>query len=74
VHAGAGGKLDRYGFGVRPGSTAQQLGYLRKALHDGFQSIDRRLEEYLPLEPNHFRPQEANQRWAHQVERGRFRA
>ena len=47
---------------------------LRKALHDGFQSIDRRLEEYGPLEPNHFRLQEANPRWAHQVERGRFRA
>jgi hypothetical protein len=47
---------------------------LRKALHDGFQSIDRRLEEYGPLEPNHFSLREANQRLAHQVERGRFRA
>ena len=47
---------------------------LRQALPDGFQSIDGRLEAYGPLEPNHFRLQEANPRLAHQVERGRLRA
>jgi len=47
---------------------------LRQALHDGFQSIDRRLQEYGPLEPDHFSLQAVNQRLAHLVERGRFRA
>ena len=47
---------------------------LRQALHDGFQSIDRRLQAYGPLEPYHFSLQAVNQRLAHLVERGRFRA
>jgi len=47
---------------------------LRQALHDGFQSIDRRLQEYGPLEPDPFSLQAVNQRLAHLVERGRFRA
>ena len=63
MHAGAAGKLDRYAFGVRPGSTAQQLDILREALRDGFQSVvDRRLQEFGPLEPNHISLQKANLR------------
>jgi hypothetical protein len=38
------------------------------------QSIDCRLPAYGPLELNHCSLQEANPRWAHQVERGRLRA
>ena len=47
---------------------------LRGMLDDGFQSIDRRLEQYGPLDPDRFSPQEANQRLAKLVERGRSRA
>ena len=47
---------------------------LRQALEDGFQSIDQRLEQYGPLETGRFSLQEANQRLAKLVERGRFRA
>ena len=54
-----------------PASTWQTL---RQALHDGFQSIDRRLQEYGPLEPERFRLQEANQRLAQRLEHRRFRA
>jgi len=46
---------------------------LRGMLDDGFQSIDRRLEQYGPLAPDRFNLQEANQRVAKLVERGRFR-
>jgi Plasmid pRiA4b ORF-3-like protein len=54
-----------------PASTWQTL---RQALDDGFQSIDRRLQEYGPLEPERFSLQEANQRLAKRLERTRFRA
>jgi hypothetical protein len=47
---------------------------LRKALDEGFQSIDRRLEQYGPLDPARFSLQDVNQRLAKLVERGRFRA
>jgi Plasmid pRiA4b ORF-3-like protein len=47
---------------------------LRKALDEGLQSIDRRLEQFGPLEPARFSLQEVNQRLAKLVERGRFRA
>ena len=57
-----------------PDRPPRRWDILRQALHHGFQSIDRRLEAYGPLEPNHFRLQEANPRLAHQVERGRLRA
>jgi hypothetical protein len=39
---------------------------LRKALHGGFQSVDRLLQEYGPMESNHISLQEANQGLAHQ--------
>jgi len=45
---------------------------LRSALKDGFQSIDRRLPPYGRLDPDRFSLQEANQRLAKLVERGRF--
>ncbi len=46
---------------------------LRKTLDDGFNSIDKRLEQYGPLDPDRFSLKEANQRLAKLVERGRFR-
>ena len=54
-----------------PASTWQTL---RQALDDGFQSIDRRLHQYGPLEPERFSLQEANQCLAKRLERMRFRA
>ena len=47
---------------------------LREVMDDGLRSIDRRLEEYGPLEPHRFSLKEANQRLAELVERGRYRA
>jgi hypothetical protein len=47
---------------------------LREVMDDGLQSIDRRLEEYGPLEPHRFSLKEANQRLAELVEGGRYRA
>jgi Plasmid pRiA4b ORF-3-like protein len=55
----------------RPPSTWD---ILREVMNDGLQSIDRRLEEYGPLEPNRFSLIEANQRLAKLMERGRYRA
>lgn len=55
----------------RPTSTWD---ILRNVLDDGFQSIDQRLQQYGPLEPDRFSLKEANQRLAKLVERGRFRA
>jgi hypothetical protein len=59
-----------------PDRPPRRWDILRQALHHGLQSIDRRLEAYGPLEPDHFRLQEANPRWAHQareVPRRKFR-
>ena len=47
---------------------------LRDVMDDGLRSIDQRLEESGPLEPNRFSLKEANQRLATLVERGRYRA
>ncbi len=55
----------------RPTSTWD---ILRKVLEDGFQSMDRRRQQYEPLDPHRFSLKEANQRLAKLVERGRFRA
>jgi len=57
-----------------PDRTPSSWDILRQALDDGFQSIDRRLQRYGPLDPDRFNLQEANQRLAKVVERGRFRA
>ena len=48
-----------------PASTWQTL---RQALHDGVESLDRRLQEYGPLEPERLSLQEANQRLAQRLE------
>jgi hypothetical protein len=45
----------------------------REMLHEGFESIDRRLEEYGPLEPERFSLGAANQRLAEREERVRWR-
>jgi hypothetical protein len=45
----------------------------REILKEGFESIDRRLKEYGPLEPERFRLEEANQRLAQREERMRWR-
>ena len=47
---------------------------LRQAVDKGYKSIDQRLQQYGPLEPERFSLQEANQGSATLVERGRFRA
>ena len=57
-----------------PDELASAWQTLRRALDDGFQSIDRRLQEYGPLEPERFSLQEANQRLAQRRERMRFHA
>ncbi len=54
-----------------PTSTWQTL---REVLSNGFHSIDRRLQEYGPLEPERFSLEETNQRLAQRRERMRFHA
>jgi hypothetical protein len=46
---------------------------LREAMDDGLRSIDQRLENYGPLEPNRFDLKEANQRLVNLMERGNYR-
>jgi hypothetical protein len=60
--------------GAEPDQPTDTWDLLRQALDKGYQSIDQRLEQYGPLEPERFRLQEANQGLAKLVERGRFRA
>jgi hypothetical protein len=57
-----------------PEAPASNWQTLREALHDGFESIDRRLQEDGPLEPERFSLEEANQRLAQRRDRMRFRA
>ena len=45
----------------------------REALNEGLESIDRRLQEYGPLEPERFRLEEANQRLAQREDSLRWR-
>jgi hypothetical protein len=59
---------------ARPDQPASSWDLLRGAMDDGMRSIDRRLEEYGPLEPHRFSLQEANQRLAKLAEGGRYRA
>ena len=47
---------------------------LRRTLDDGFNSIDKRLNQYGPLDPERFSLKEANERLSKLVERGRFGA
>ena len=45
----------------------------RELLNEGFASIDRRLQEFGPLEPERFNLEEANQRLAQREDRMRWR-
>ena len=59
---------------AHPDQPASSWDILREVMDDGLRSIDHRLEEYGPLEPNRFSLKEANQRLAKLVEHGRYRA
>ena len=59
---------------AHPDQPASSWGILREVMDDGLRSIDQRLEQYGPLEPQRFSLKEANQRLAKLVERGRYRA
>jgi hypothetical protein len=59
---------------AHPDQPTSSWGLLRDVMDDGLKSIDQRLEEYGPLEPNCFSLKEANQRLAKLMERGRCRA
>ena len=59
---------------AHPDQAASNWDLLREVMDDGLRSIDQRLEEYGPLEPNRFSLKEANQRLAKLMERGRYRA
>lgn len=60
--------------GAHPDQPTSSWEVLREVMEDGLRRIDQRLEQYGPLEPNRFPLQEANQRLAKLIERGRFRA
>jgi hypothetical protein len=47
-----------------PDQPIQTWELLRTTLEEGFQSIDRRLQEWGPLEPNRFNLAETNERLA----------
>lgn len=59
---------------TRPDQPASSWDILREVMDNGMRSIDQRLEQYGPLEPNRFSLKEANQRLAKLMERGRYRA
>jgi hypothetical protein len=59
---------------AHPEQPTSSWDLLREMMDDGMRSIDHRLEESGPLEPNRFSLKEANQRLATLVERGRCRA
>ena len=59
---------------AHPDQAANSWDILREVMDDGLRSIDQRLEEYGPLEPNRFSLKEANHRLAKLAERGRYRA
>jgi len=59
---------------AHPDQPASSWGILREVMEDGLRSIDQRLEQYGPLDPNRFSLKEANQRLAMLMERGRYRA
>jgi len=60
--------------GAHPDRPPGTWDILREVMDDGLRSIDQRLEQYGPLEPNRFSLIEANQRLAKLRERGRYRA
>jgi hypothetical protein len=55
-----------------PDAPPDTWGSLREILTEGFVSIDRRLQEYGPLEPERFNLEEANQRLAEHEDRVRW--
>ena len=59
---------------AHPDQPASSWDLQREVMDDGIGSIDQRLEQYGPLEPNRFSLKEANQRLAQLMERGRYRA
>jgi len=59
---------------TQPEEPAGTWDSLRTALKEGGESIDRRLEEYGPLQPNLFVLKEANERLAQLSACGRFRS
>ena len=56
-----------------PGQSARTWDLLRTVLDDGFQSIDRRLHELGPLQPDQFSLKEANARLSELAQRWRAR-
>jgi hypothetical protein len=65
----AGGRNLNAG-GSLPGEPTGTWDLLRSALEEGLQSIDRRLEECGPLQPNRFNLVETNERLAELQRRG----
>ena len=58
---------------TNPDQPARTWALLRETLDEGWRSIDRRLEQYGPLEPNRFSLKEANERLSVLVGGGRLR-
>jgi hypothetical protein len=58
---------------TNPDQPARTWDLLRETLDEGWRSIERRLEQYGPLEPNRFSLKEANERLSVLVEGGRLR-
>ena len=58
---------------AHPDQPASAWNLLGDAVHQGWQSVDRRLKQYGPLDPGRFSLQEANQRLATLSRRGRIR-
>ncbi|HTV53393.1 MAG TPA: hypothetical protein VMI06_00590 [Terriglobia bacterium] len=59
---------------AHPDQPASSRDLSRDVMDGGLRSIDQRLEQYGPLEPNRFSLKEANQRLATRLECGRYRA
>ena len=55
---------------AEPDATATMWETLREVLKDGWESVDRRLDEHGPLAPHVFSLREANARLAERVDRG----
>ena len=56
-----------------PGQPAAMWDLLRSTLDDGFRSLDQRLKECGPLQPDRFHLGEANERLGELQQVGRFR-
>ena len=59
---------------AHPDQPTSSWDLLGEVMDDGMRSIDQRLEQYGPLEPNRFSLKEVNQRLAKLIERERYRA